>query len=109
MSNDTRPGRALNIALWIVQGLLSLFFLAAGFQHGLRPVADAAAVAPWVADVPLPLLRFIGIAELAGGLGLILPMLLKIRPGLTSLAALGLALIMLLAIPFHVVRGEGSM
>jgi uncharacterized membrane protein YphA (DoxX/SURF4 family) len=100
------PARPLSVALWIAQVLLAAFFLMAGVQHGLRPVADAAVNSPWIRDVPLPLLRFIGIAELAGGVGVILPALLRIRPGLTSLSALGLAVIMLLAIPFHVMRGE---
>ena len=54
-----------------------------------------------------PLLaRFIGAAELAGALGLILPMLTGIKPRLTALAAAGLATIQVLAIPFHLYRGE---
>jgi putative oxidoreductase len=54
----------------------------------------------------LALLRFIGVAELAGGLGLILPAATRIRPMLTPLAALGLATIMTLAFVFHIQRGE---
>lgn len=59
-------------------------------------------------DVPHVLGRFIGYAELAGGLGVIIPAATRIAPSLTPLAALGLGTIMTLAIPFHVVRGEAS-
>ena len=59
-------------------------------------------------DVPRALSLFIGWAEIAGGLGLIVPAAMRIAPWLTPLAALGLATIMILAIPFHIVRGEAS-
>jgi putative oxidoreductase len=54
------------------------------------------------------LIRFIGVSELLGGLGLILPAASRIRPGLTPLAALGLTIIMVLALGYHVSRGEMS-
>ena len=59
-------------------------------------------------DVPRALSLFSGWAEIAGGLGLIVPAAMRIAPWLTPLAALGLATIMILAIPFHIVRGEAS-
>ena len=60
------------------------------------------------AQVPLALVRFIGISELLGAVGLILPALTKIKPLLTPLAALGLLTIMILAMGFHVSRGEAG-
>jgi len=96
----------MNIALWVAQVLLAAFFLLAGWSHGFRPVAEVAQQAKWAADVPVALLRFIGFAEIAGGIGVVLPWLTGIRPALTSLAAAGLALIMVLAIGFHIIRGE---
>ena len=98
--------RSMNIALWVAQALLAAFFLLAGWNHGLRPVAEVAQQAKWAADVPVGLLRFIGFAEIAGAIGVILPWLTGIRPALTSLAAAGLALIMVLAFGFHIMRGE---
>jgi putative oxidoreductase len=65
--------------------------------------------APWIADVPVALVRFIGIAELAGALGLVLPAAFRVAPQLTVAAAIGLAVIMVLAAAFHVARGEASM
>jgi hypothetical protein len=81
----------MNYALWTVQGLLALLFLFAG---GMKLVLPLEAL---TADIALPglFVRFIGVAEVLGGLGLILPGLLHIRPGLTPLAAAGLVLIMI--------------
>jgi hypothetical protein len=83
----------MNIALWIAQGLLAAAFL---FSGGLKLVLPPAALAG-AAPVPMPVsfLRFIGGCETLGALGLILPMALKIRPGLTPLAAVGLVMIMI--------------
>jgi hypothetical protein len=60
----------------------------------------------WAENAPIALVRFIGIMELLGILGLILPAATRIMPKLTILAAMGLAAIQLLAIPFHMFRGE---
>jgi putative oxidoreductase len=89
-----------------VQVLLGAAFMVGGLMKAIMPIADLAQNAAWTADVPLALLRFIGVAELAGGLGLILPAATRIRPMLTPLAALGLATIMTLAFVFHIQRGE---
>jgi uncharacterized membrane protein len=98
----------MNTALWIAQILLAIFFLAAGYAHGLMPIEQVARIAPWTADVP-GLARFIGTAEFAGGLGVVLPAALRRLPWLTPLAALGLMTMMLLAIPFHLSRGESRL
>lgn len=103
-----QPSKALNVSLWIAQVLLGVFFLMAGITHGIRPVAAAATMAPWVVDVPFLLLRFIGTVELIGAFGVVVPAATRIKPGLTPLAALGLMVIMLLAIAFHITRGEAS-
>jgi uncharacterized membrane protein len=95
----------MNIALWIVQGLLGLMFTFAGITKGFR-YEQARAMLPWVKDVPRGLTTFIGISELLGGLGLLLPALSGILPWLTPLAATGLALVMILAAIFHVQRKE---
>jgi len=92
--------------LWILQGLLAVFFLLAGYGHASMPIGELAQSAPWAADIPVALLRFIGIAEMAGAAGLILPGATRIAPRLTWMAAAGLALIMLLAVAFHIWRGE---
>jgi hypothetical protein len=83
-------GRALNVTLWIVQGLLALLYLVAGGTKLTMPIEEM------TKDVPMPgaFLRFIGVAEIAGALGLVLPWLTGIKPWLTPLAAAGLTIIM---------------
>ena len=81
----------MTVSLWMVQGLLALLFLFAGSMKLLLPIEAL------TAQTPLPglFLRFIGTAEVLGAIGLILPCLLRILPGLTPLAACGLVIIML--------------
>ena len=96
----------MNITLWVLQGLLALFFLAAGFFKISQPIDGLASHMPWVRSVPVALVRFIGAAEILGGVGLILPVLTGVQPWLTALAAIGLMLVMVLAAVFHVSRRE---
>lgn len=95
----------MNIALWIVQVLLAGMFLMAGVMKAFQ-YERAKASLPWVKDIPRGLTTFIGISELLGGLGLLLPAITGILPWLTPLAGAGLALIMILAISFHASRRE---
>ena len=80
-----------NVTLWVVQGLLAAMFLFAG---GMKLVLPIEAMAGPVA-LPGLLLRFIGVAEVLGAVGLILPGLLRIRAELTPVAAAGLTIIMI--------------
>ena len=100
--------KVLNITLWVLQVLLACFFVMVGYSHALMPFDQIAQQAAWMNDVPRWLSLFIGYAEISGGLGLIIPAATRIAPWLTPLAALGLATIMILAIPFHVLQGEAS-
>jgi len=99
-----RP-KVLHIILWIVQVIMAGMFMMGGFMKTFMPIADLSVIMPWAKDMEA-LTRFIGISELLGGLGLILPAALRIAPRLTVWAAYGLALIMVLAILFHLSRGE---
>jgi len=99
----------LHIALWVLQVLIGLSFMAAGGMKAFTPAADLMKAMPWVENVGIALPRFIGISELAGGLGLILPAATRIKPGLTPLAAAGLTVVMVLAVFFHISRGEYPM
>jgi len=84
----------MNRALWIVQGLLAGLFLFAGGVKLVMPLDKLAA------DIPVSggLIRFTGVAEVLGAIGLILPSALRILPGLTPLAACGLVIIMIGAV-----------
>jgi uncharacterized membrane protein YphA (DoxX/SURF4 family) len=97
----------MNVALWIVQVLLALLFLWAGGIKLVMPIEEM------MKQMPLPLpgwfLRFIGVAEVLGAIGLILPGLLGIRPGLTPLAAAGLVVIMFGATVLTLMTGDITM
>ena len=73
-----------------------------------QPIEELSKSLPWASQVPEGLVRFIGAAEVLGAVGLILPALLRIKPILTPIAALGIATVMLFAIFFHGSRGENS-
>ena len=89
----------MNVALWIIQGLLAALFV---FSGGMKLVLPIEKMQDPVA-LPGLFLRFIGVCELLGGIGLILPSLLRIRPGLTPLAAAGLIVIMIGAVVISVI------
>jgi uncharacterized membrane protein YphA (DoxX/SURF4 family) len=87
----------MNIALWVAQILLAALYLAAGSLKTFQ-TAKARERMPWTQGRSDGYVRFVGISELLGAVGLILPALTGILPWLTPLAALGLAVVQLLAI-----------
>ena len=91
----------MSLLVWILQILVALFFFAAGVLKITQPIDRLAKKFEWVKEVPGWLVRFIGVAETAGALGLVLPVLSGIALWLTPLAGLGLALIMFLAAGFN--------
>jgi hypothetical protein len=91
MRNDDQIGKKTRVLLWTIQGLLALLFLFAGGMKLLMPLA----MLKGPVALPGAFLRFIGVAEVLGALGLILPGLLRVRPELTALAAAGLVIIMI--------------
>jgi uncharacterized membrane protein YphA (DoxX/SURF4 family) len=92
----------MGIALWIVQALLALLFTAAGIRKMRLSQAALAQRAPALSTLPLPFVRFIGIAELLAATGLILPAATRIAPALTPAAAAGLVILMTGATVFNV-------
>ena len=92
------------MALWIVQGLLAIIFLLTGGSKFAMTVEEMHAQM----KVPLPgwFLHFIGVCEILGAIGLILPGLLHIRPGLTPLAAGGLVIILIGATVITLMGGD---
>jgi uncharacterized membrane protein YphA (DoxX/SURF4 family) len=107
-SGGARPSKGLVVGLWVVQALLAVVFVGTGLWKLLTPVPKLAAMIPWAGQVSEGFLDFTGVVDLLGGLGLMLPALTRIKPGLTVLAALGCALLQMCAIGFHVSRGEAS-
>jgi uncharacterized membrane protein YphA (DoxX/SURF4 family) len=97
----------MNIALWVAQILLGLMFLMAGVMKTFNP-SKVRETMSWAKNGSTGYILFVGISELLGGLGLLLPGALDIAPILTGIAAIGLAIIMVLAIAFHVKHKENQ-
>ena len=97
----------MNLALWIVQVLLAVAFIAAGsmkvFGYEKYKAMSEKNGPP---DLKRVLVMFIGLAELAGAIGIVLPMAADVAPWLSPIAAAGLATVMLLAVVYHVRRHE---
>lgn len=109
VGSTAAPSKGFHIALWVLQVLLAFAFIGAGFMKAMTPMAELVTKLPWTAVVPEALTRFIGFSELLGGIGLVLPAATRIMPRLTTLAAALLVVVMVLALGFHVMRGEMSM
>ncbi|TMR90833.1 DoxX family protein [Nonomuraea basaltis] len=98
----------MNVFLWVLQALLAAMFGMAGVMKSTQPKEKLVKSLPWVEDFSAGTVRFIGAAELAAALGLILPAVTGIATVLTPLAATGLAVVMVLAAFVHARRKEPS-
>lgn len=99
-------GRGLHIGLWVAQGLLAVGFGMAGLMKLTTPYQQLVSSQAWAQSMPEALLRFIGLSEVAGALGVILPAATRIKPILSPIAAVGLVTIMILATGVHLMHGE---
>lgn len=98
----------MNIALWIVQGVLALTYLAAGGLKLARPREQLVATGrfDWMKDTSDAGVKGVGAVEVLGALGLILPGLTGIAPILTPIAAVGLVIVQIGALRVHLRRNE---
>lgn len=102
MTSKQKTSKTMNIILWIIQGLLAVTFLWAGFMKICKPEDLPFS---WVRD-NTNLVLITGIVDLSGGLGIVLPALLRIQPKLTIFTAYGIILLMTVASIFHISRSE---
>lgn len=97
----------MNAALWAGQALLAVLFGYSGAMKSTQPVPRLVSTGQTgVEGLPIPVVRFIGLSELLGALGLIVPCATGIAPSLTPIAALSLGAIMIPAAVIHSGRGE---
>ena len=106
MAHSALP-RFMHIFLWSIQVLLAALLLSGAVLKWL-PVAQSSAMMPWMGQLPAWQVHLLGVVDLLGALGIVLPGLLRIRLQLTGWAAVGIVLLMLSAITFHILRGEAS-
>jgi hypothetical protein len=98
----------MSTIVWIVQGFLAAIFLIAGAMKATQPIEKLVKSITWTGRFELSTIRFIGITEILGAIGIIIPWALNILPVLTPVAATGLALIQFLAILHHAEHKEGK-
>lgn len=97
----------MNVTLWIIAGLLAVAFLAAGMMKLTTPRAALADKMHWVNNATDGQVKLVGLVEVLGAIGLVLPAIVDITPVLVPLAAIGLALTMVGAVVVHLRDGEG--
>ncbi|WP_339306428.1 DoxX family protein [Paenibacillus sp. FSL R5-0519] len=102
---QVRGKETMDITLWIVQIILAAGFVYSGWMKTIR-IESSKKMWAWVDDVPKSLVVLIGIAELIGSLGLVLPWALNIAPLLTPIAGMALAAVAFLGMLFHIRRSE---
>ena len=99
-------GKGANIGIWVAQFLGAGLFIMSGVMKTMTPIPELSAMMPWAGEYSATFVRFIGVVDIAGGLGLLLPSLTRIMPSLTVIAAAACVLLQVLAIGFHAMRGE---
>lgn len=100
--------KVTHILLWIAQIILSITLIWAAFVKLVQPIEQLKAMWPWTGEVSPALVRFTGVIDLLGALGVLLPSLFRFKPILAPLAAGGIVLLMISASVFHIYRGEAS-
>jgi uncharacterized membrane protein YphA (DoxX/SURF4 family) len=107
-AHNTESSKGLNIALWIVQILLALTFAGTGIWKIVTPISELGAKMPWMGEVSPGFLYATAVFDILGGVGVLLPSLTRIQPGLAVVAALGCAALQASAAVFHFSRGEAA-
>lgn len=102
-----KKSKRLHITLWVAQFILGITFSLAGIMKLITPISELKTYLSWVNEMPEWLI-VIGISEMLGGIGLLIPSLLNIYPRISAFAAIGLLTIMALAAGYHLIHAEYS-
>ncbi|MEO5598222.1 MAG: DoxX family protein [Novosphingobium sp.] len=108
MNEATAGAKILNLALWLAQVLLAAAYGLIGWMKATQPLDQLAVMMKWIPDFPVWFVRGLGVVEVLGAIGLILPSLLRIQPRLTVLAALCILLHQACAVILHLSKGEAN-
>jgi len=109
----SKPGKGIKAGLWVAQFLIAAVFLMAGFTKLTTPIPELAKMMPWAGEYPAWFVHGIALVDIAlvdiaGGIGIVVPALTRILPGLTVQAAIGCTVLQVLAMCFHLSRGEAA-
>jgi DoxX-like family len=99
-------GKAFVVTIWIVQILAMFAFVSTGWIKLFTPIPQLAAMWPWTGELSPLIVRTLAVIDIAGGLGVLLPSLTRIKPGLTVIAAACCIALQICAMIFHTARGE---
>jgi uncharacterized membrane protein YphA (DoxX/SURF4 family) len=99
-------GKWLNVGLWAAQILLGFAFCLFGFMKVTMPITELSRMMAFAGEFPVLFVRSIGLIDILGGIGVVLPALTRILPWLTVWAAAGCTVLQILAMGFHASRGE---
>lgn len=102
-------GKWLRASIWLAQLIVAGLFCMAGATKISTPIPELSAMMPWTGDLPAAFVRVIGLIDLAGGIGILLPALTRIQPRLTVAAAVGCVVLQAMAFGFDAMRGEFAM
>lgn len=100
--------KILNVALWLAQFLLAGAYGLFGWMKSTQQLDKLAVIMKWIPDFPVWFVRGLGVVEILGAIGLLLPSLTRIQPRLTVLAALAILLHQFCAVTLHLMKGEAS-
>ena len=107
MTKPQTSSKALHNSLWVAQILVAAS-LTSGAIMKFMPIEKMAPIMPWMGQLPPWQVRLLGIVDLLGAVGLILPALLRIKPNLTPITAVFVIALMISSIIIHLSRGEAS-
>lgn len=102
----SKSSKLFSAVLWVAQALVFVGFVIIGWMKLFKPIPELAAMWAWTGQLPAAVVRGLGIIDIAGGVGIFLPALTRIKPGLTVLAAIGCVVLQICAMTFHISRGE---
>lgn len=100
--------KTMHILLWVAQILLGITLIWAAYLKLFQPIEQLKVMWAWTGEVSPTLVKFTGVIDLLGALGILLPALFRFKPILVPIAALGIVLLMISASIFHICRGEAS-
>jgi uncharacterized membrane protein len=108
MTDGTSSNKGMNMGLWVSQILLATAFGIFGMMKATQPIDQLAEMMKWVPTMPPAFVRTLGVLEVLGAVGLLLPSLTRIKPRLTVIAALCIIVLQILAMGLHIMRGEAE-
>jgi uncharacterized membrane protein len=108
MNDTTSAGKGWTIALWAAQLMLAAAYGLFGLMKATQPLDQLAVMMKWIPDFPPLFVRTLGVVEVLGAIGLILPSLTRIQPRLTVVAALCILVHQFCAVALHLAKGEAD-